>query len=58
MWMAQTFARNPRAALIHTSYSDQLALDNSARVREIIECHAFQQLWPVKIKPDANAKGL
>jgi hypothetical protein len=58
MWMAQTFARNHRAAFINVSYSDQLALDNSAYVREIIESAAFQQLWPVKIKPDANAKGL
>jgi predicted phage terminase large subunit-like protein len=58
MWLAQTFARNPKAQFVHVSYSDQLALDNSAYVKEIIECPTFQQLWPVSIKEDAAAKGL
>ena len=58
MWMAQSFARNPAAAFIHVSYSDQLALDNSASVREIIQHPAFQRLWPIKVKDDSNTKGL
>ncbi len=58
MWMAQTFARNASAAFIHVSYSDQLALDNSSYVKEIVESAAFQRLWPISIKPDASAKGL
>jgi predicted phage terminase large subunit-like protein len=58
MWMAQTFARNPAAVFVHVRYSDQLALDNSAYVKEIIQCEAFQRLWPVAIKEDAAAKGL
>lgn len=58
MWIAQTFARNAAAAFVHVSYSDQLALDNSAYAREIIQHPAFQELWPVAIKEDANTKGL
>lgn len=58
MWMAQCFARNPKSQFIHTSYSDDLALDNSAAVREIIESEAFQTLWPIKINQSTSAKKL
>lgn len=58
MWIAQTFACNAAAAFVHVSYSDQLALDNSAYTREIIQRPAFQQLWSVAIKKDANIRGL
>lgn len=55
-WIAQTIARNPRAKFIHLSYSAELALDNSARARDLIKSEAFQALWPVQIKPDADSK--
>lgn len=58
MWPAQTFARNAAAKFIEVSYSDQLALDSSAYVKEIIEHPEFQRLWPVEISADASAKGL
>jgi predicted phage terminase large subunit-like protein len=58
MWMAQTFARNPHAQFIHTSYSDDLALDNSSAVREIIQSEPFQRFWPVQIDTATSAKKL
>lgn len=58
MWMAQSFAKNPQAQWIHTSYSDDLALDNSAAVREIIQSDAFQALWPTELDDAISAKKL
>lgn len=55
-WIAQSIARNPRAKFIHLSYSSELALDNSAKVRELIKSPAYQELWPVRIKADADSK--
>ena len=58
LWQAQTFARNPHAQFIHTSYSDDLALDNSAAVREIIQSEPFQRFWPIQIDSSTSAKKL
>lgn len=55
-WIAQSIARNPRARFIHLSYSSELALDNSAKCRELIKSPAFQEFWPVKIKSDSDSK--
>lgn len=55
-WIARCIAKNPRAKFIHLSYSDALALDNSTEARELIGSAEFQELWPVKIKPDVDSK--
>jgi predicted phage terminase large subunit-like protein len=55
-WIAQCIARNPRAKFIHLSYSDDLALDNSAKTRELIRSDEYQALWKVGIKDDADSK--
>lgn len=55
-WMARCLAKNPRAKFIHLSYSDELALDNSAKCRELVYSSEYQDLWPVKIKADADSK--
>lgn len=55
-WIAQSIARNPKARFIHLSFSAELALENSAKCRELIKSEKYQQLWPVKIKPDADSK--
>ncbi len=52
------FARNPQAKFIHLSYSDKLALDNSAQARELMKHEAYRELWPLEMKLDADAKGL
>jgi predicted phage terminase large subunit-like protein len=55
-WMARCIANNPRAKFIHLSYSDELALDNSAKCRELVGSSEYQELWQVKIKDDADSK--
>lgn len=54
--MARCIAKNPRAKFIHLSYSDALALDNSAKCRELVGSAEYQALWPVGIKSDADSK--
>lgn len=55
-WPARCIANNPRAKFIHLSYSDELALDNSAKCRETIGSKEYQNFWSVKIKPDSDSK--
>lgn len=55
-WVARCLAKNPRARFIHLSYSDDLALDNSAKCRELVQSSEFQSLWPIQLKDDADSK--
>lgn len=55
-WMARCIALNDRAKFIHLSYSDELALKNSADARELVGMPEYQELWPVQIKPDSDSK--
>ncbi len=56
-FMAQGLAINPSARFIHLSYSDDLALDNSDEVRELIKSAEYQEMFPnVKIKPKSDSK--
>ena len=41
---------------IHLSYSDSLALDNSAQTKDYIQSEAFQKLWKMELKKDAQSK--
>lgn len=55
--IAHGLAINPAAKFIHLSYSDDLALDNSEEVKDLIEEDFYQELFPaVKIKPASKAK--
>jgi len=56
LFIAWCLAKWPPARFIHLSYSDDLALDNSSRVREIILCAEFQALWPLALKKDSDSK--
>ena len=49
-------ALNPRAKFIHISYSDDLALENSSTVKEIIESDYYQMFWPMKLRVDSKSK--
>lgn len=42
---------------IHLSYSDALALDNSSQTKEYIQSEAYQSLWKMELKKDAQSKG-
>jgi hypothetical protein len=55
-FIAWSLARNPSSKFIHLSYSDDLALDNSSQTKEYIESDAFQRLWEMKLKKDAQGK--
>ncbi len=55
-WIAWCIARNPAAKFIHLSYSDDLVLDNSSQVKELVSSDEFQELWPVKLRADSQSK--
>lgn len=49
-------AKDPRAKYMHLSYSDALACENSASIKETIESDYYQRYWPTVLKSDAQAK--
>lgn len=55
-FIAHGLAINPAARFIHLSYSDDLALDNSEEVRDIVSSEEYQQLFGVQIKKNSDAK--
>lgn len=56
-FISSGLAINPKAKFIHLSYSDDLALDNSEGVKDIVNSEAYQQLFPnVKIKKGSDSK--
>lgn len=55
-FIAWSLAKNPQSKFIHLSYSDSLALDNSSQTKEYIESDAFQELWQMQLKKDAQSK--
>lgn len=48
-FIAMGLALNPKAKFIHLSYSDDLALDNSDGVRDIMELPEYQQLFDARL---------
>ncbi len=56
-FIARSLAINPKAKFIHLSYSDQLALDNSEEIKDLVKSEEYQRLFPyVQIKKDSKAK--
>lgn len=49
-------ANNPQAKYIHLSYSNDLALDNSSQAKEYMQSEAYQRLWKMNLKKDAQGK--
>lgn len=49
-------AKNPKAKFIHVAYSDDLALLNSQVIRDQIQLHEFQELFPMAVREDVSAK--
>jgi predicted phage terminase large subunit-like protein len=56
IFIAWCLAKNNRSKFIHLSYSDSLALDNSSQTKEFIQSDAFQSLWEMDLKRDAQGK--
>ena len=56
-FISNGLAINPSAKFIHLSYSDDLALDNSETIKDLVVSEDYQDLFPeVRIKKDAKAK--
>jgi len=55
-WPAQCIAQEPRSKFIHLSYSDDLALDNSSKCKELILSDEYQDFWPITLKDDSKSK--
>jgi predicted phage terminase large subunit-like protein len=56
MFIAWCLAKTPSSKFIHLSYSDSLALDNSSQTKEYINSDAYQRLWQMSLKKDAQSK--
>ena len=57
IFVSWCIAKTTTSKFIHLSYSDALALDNSAQTKEYIQSDAFQRLWGMELKRDAQSKG-
>ena len=56
-FIAFSLANNPKAKFIHLSYADDLALDNSETIREMVKSEEYQELFPeVQIKGQTDSK--
>lgn len=56
-FISKGLAVNPSARFIHLSYSDDLALDNSDEVRELVKSEVYQEMFSnVKVKPNSDSK--
>jgi len=56
-FIAHGLALNPAAKFIHLSYSDDLALDNSEEVKDIVKSVEYQELFPeVQIRQNTDSK--
>jgi len=55
--VAKGLAHNPKSKYIHLSYSDDLALDNSDAIRDLVKSEYYQRLFPgVKVKSGSDSK--
>ena len=56
IFVSWCLAKKNYSKFIHLSYSDALALDNSAQTKEYIQSDAFQEIWQMDLKKDAQSK--
>lgn len=56
MFVAWCLANSPSAKFIHLSYSDDLALDNSSAIRDLVKSEKFQQYFPLALRSDSDSK--
>lgn len=55
-FVSRCLALNPRAKFIHTSYSSDLVMDNSSKIKDTVASKEFQELWPMGLRVDKKAK--
>ncbi len=56
MFVAWCLANSPAAKFIHLSYSDDLALDNSSAIRDVVKSAEFQRFFPMALRADSDSK--
>ena len=55
-FISRGIALNPRSKYIHTSYSGDLAQENSSKIKQTVESQEFQELWPMRTRMDTKGK--
>ncbi len=55
-FIARGLALNPQSKYIHSSYSADLAQENSAKIKETILSTEYRQLWPMDVRIDTKGK--
>jgi predicted phage terminase large subunit-like protein len=55
-FVAWCLANNAAAKFIHLSYSDDIVLDNSAAIRDLIKSDEYQKYFPITLKNDSDSK--
>ncbi|PWE26737.1 hypothetical protein C4N9_20855 [Pararhodobacter marinus] len=55
-FIARGFAINPAARFIHATFSDDLARENSDKIKSLIELPEFSEIQRVTIRSDTSAK--
>lgn len=55
-FIAFCLANNPSAKFIHLSYADDLALDNSESIRELVKSEYYKELFNVEVKSNTDSK--
>lgn len=56
--MGRGLTLNNRARFMHLSYSHNLALLNSSTARGMIKSKAYQSMWPMELRDDADSKAM
>lgn len=56
MFIAWCLTKNPAARFMHLSYSDNLSLGNSRKIKDIIQNDVHQKIWGLKLRTDSTAK--
>jgi predicted phage terminase large subunit-like protein len=58
MFIAHGFALNPKSNWIHISAMDRLVMENSEKIRDLVNSEEYQRLFPyVQLKADSKNKG-
>lgn len=56
LFSAWCLLKDPRVRFLHTSYSDDLALDNSSKVKDVLQSDLASMLWDLTLRTDSQAK--
>lgn len=55
-FISKGFQLNPASRFIHATFSDDLARENSDKIKSMIEMEGYQEIRPVQIRSDSKAK--